>query len=220
MIYLYEKLTDVTVIISVLLAIGIITNFHKLSSTLKIVGIYLIAGASIDIVASALSRKYESNLVFLHLFSLFEIVIISYLFKQLFHVLKSKFNVYHVAVPATIFVIINSCFIQSIHIYNSYSSTLVSTIILGYSIYFFKSILDIEILNLQFKILKWFIICLFFFHSTSLIIMLFGNLFQEMSIEAQSSIWSIRALVIFVTKIIITYWFLRLLIFKNKSDVV
>ena len=219
MIYLYSKLTDATVLTSVLLAILLIINFNRLSKPLKIVGIYLIAGASIDIVASALSKRYESNLVFLHLFTLLEIVIISYLFKVLFISLKSKFNVTYIAIPATAFVIINTCFIQSIDTYNTYSSTLISLIILAFCIQFFVSILGIHKKDYQFVTLKWFVICLFFFHSISLIVMLFGNLFQEMSLDGQAYVWSFRAVVIFATKIILSYWFIKLFYSKNELKI-
>ena len=216
MVSIYESISLASITISAILALLIILKFHKLLPVLKVVGIYIIVSAAIDLLSFSLYLQHENNLRFLHLFTLFEFVIISHLFRLLFKSLSSKLNIYYLAVPGTLFILFNTLFIQSINSYNSYSSILVSTIILGYCIHFFILILDVEIQNLQFRALKWFIICLFVFHSISLIVMLFGNVFHDISTEAQSYIWGFRSFVIFATKIILTICFLQIFFSKNN----
>jgi len=205
--------------ISTLLSILILYYFRILSNLLKVVGIYIIAGAAIEVIATALYYEGENNLKFLHLFTLFEFVILSHLFHQLFVLLKSKIKIYYVAIPVTAFIIINTLFIQDIKGYNSYSSTLTSIILLAYCIHFFILILDIEIKNYQFIILKWFVICLFLYHCISLIIMLFGNMFLDFSQEAQSYIWAFRSIIIFATKAILAFFFVKLFFFNRNLKV-
>ena len=211
MVFSYKIIILLTVSISAILAVLLIFRFPRLNKTLKVVGVYLIVSAAIDIVSTSMFFKQENNLKFLHLFTLFEIVIIGHLFKLVFAQLKSAFNPYYVIIPSTLFVLINTLFIQNIESYNSYSALMTSVVIMTFCIYFFLLILDFETQNQHFITLKWFVTCLFILHSISLIVMLFGNMFHDISVEAQSYVWSFRSIVILSTKIILTYFFIKLL---------
>jgi len=219
MIDLYDFSVNTTVIISILLAILLIYKFNHLSSLLKVVGIYIIVGASIDFVSLALYHVQENNLKFLHLFTLFEFVILSYLFKNLFTLFKSKANILYLVIPATFFIIINAFLIQGIDNLNSYSSILSSLLIIGFCIHFFLLLLDVEVKNIQFLTLKWFIICLFFYHSTSLIVMLFGSLIENIAREVQIVIWLFRSTIILLTKLILSYYFVKLFFFHRNLKI-
>lgn len=216
MIEFYELIGKITVALSTILALILIVNYRKLPYILKVVGIYIIVGAAIDIVATSLYYIQESNLVFLHLFTLFEIVILSHLFHVIFKRLKSKTNVYYIAIPATLLIILNTIFIQNIDMFNSYSSMLTSVIIIGFSIHFYLLSLEFHTPNFQFITLKWFVNCLFIYHSISLIVMLFGSVFHNISQESQSYIWIFRSTIILITKIILISCFLKLFL-NNKN---
>jgi len=218
MVYLYEIIIKTTVALSTVLALLLIFKYHKLNFFLKVVGIYIIVGASIDIVSTALYYEKENNLQFLHLFTLFEFVILSYLFKNLFELLKSKINILYLSIPSTIFIIINAWLIQNIESLNSYSSILSSIIIIGFCIHFFILILDIDIKNFQFITLKWFIICLFLYHSISIIVMLFGGIILSISRDVVTTIWGFRSVVIMATKIVISICFIKLFFFNSNLE--
>ena len=217
MIFLYEIIGSTTVLLSTILSCLLLIKFHKLNDLLKVVGIYIIVGTSIDIVSTALYQLQQSNLKFLHLFTLIEFVLLSYLFNALYAQHNSKFKLLYLAIPVTIFIIVNSIFIQDLNSFNSYSTTLCSAVIIGYCIHYFSLILENQNQNIQFQTTKWFIITVFIIHCISLIVMLFGNFFYEVSQQAQSYIWSFRSLIIFSTKIILLYFFYKLLF--NKSNV-
>ena len=210
MIDLYDFTAIVSIGVSILLSIVLLYKFNYLPILLKVVGIYIIVGASIDVVSTALYHEQENNLKFLHLFTLFEFVIISYLFSKLFSLLNSKVNIQYLAIPATVFIIINAFLIQGINSLNSFSSVLSSILIIGFCIHFFFLILEVEGKSIQYFTIKWFIICLFFYHSTSLIVMLFGGIIQDISRDIQIYIWLFRSVVILVTKIILSYYFIKL----------
>jgi len=216
MLEFFQVISNATVVLSILLALAIILKFNTLSKPLQFVGIYLIVSSSLDLVSTALYSVAKSNLVFFHLFTFFEIVILSILFKLLFKALNSKINIYYIAIPTIFFVILNTLFIQNIREINTYSSILVSTIILGYCIYFFFLILDVKASNYQFTTLKWFVICIFIFHSISLVFMVFENLTTELSKGAQSYIWSFRSVVLLMTKIILIISFSKLFLKSSK----
>lgn len=216
MLEIFEMIADTTIILSVVLALAIILKFSQLSLPLKFVGVYLIVGASIEIVSSAYFSVEQSNLVFLHLFSFFEIVFLTHLFHVLFKILNSTIKIYYIAIPGIIFVILNSIFIQDIYQLNTYSSILTSTYIIGYCIHFFVLILDFKAPNSQFATLKWFIICLFIFHSISLGFMVFGSLLKDLSRQAQSIVWTFRGAVMLVTKVILIASFAQLFLNNSK----
>ena len=216
MVEVFNFISDITILVSTILALIILLKFNHLSSFLKVVGIYIIAGASLDLVSSAVFSVKANNLRFLHLFTLFEFVIISYLFHLLFLALKSKSYVIQIAIPVTLFTLFNSLFLQSINSINTYSSVLCSFIILAFCIYFFRLILDFPESNFQFTTLKWFIVCLFFHHCTSIIVMFFGGLILDISTEMVTYIWSFRSVIILATKLTIAYYFIRLLfLYRN-----
>lgn len=219
MIELFDIISNATVALSALLAVIIILKFNNLSSILKVVGIYIIVSASIDIISTAYFYISESNIVFLHLFTLFEITILSHLFTLLFDSLKSKVNILFISIPAIALVILNTLFVESIYQFNTYSSMLVSAVILGFCIHFFTLIIDFKAPNYQFKILKWFIYTLFIYHSVSLIFMLFSSLLPEISMHSQSYIWIFRSIIIMITKILLIMAF-GSLFQKNRKSIV
>lgn len=216
MVFLYETIIKSTVSISLLLAILIILKYHRLNSLLKVVGIYIIVGASIDLVSTALYFKQQNNLKFLHLFTLFEFVLLSYLFYRLFKIYKSKFNLIYLSGLATAFIVGNTLIIQDIGSLNSYSSVLSSVLIISFCIHYFILILDKEEVDYQHTVLKWAVISLFIYHCTSLIVMFFGGVIFDISSEAVRAIWSFRILIILGTKVMLSYFFVKLLFFKDK----
>ena len=219
MLGFFEVIADATVVLSILLALAIIIKFNYLSTPLKIVGLYLIVNSSLEIVSTAFYSISANNLIFFNLFTFFEIVILTLLFKFLFKVINSSTNIYYIGIPTILFVILNTLFIQDIYQINTYSSALVSIVILGYCIHFFILILDVKAPNYQFTTLKWFVICIFIFHSISLVFMIFDSLLSDLSKDAQSSIWSFRSVVLLITKIILIICFAKLFLKSNKLRV-
>lgn len=216
MLEVFEMIADATVILSVLLALAIVFKFLQLSYSLKLVGIYLIVGASFEIISSAFFSVARNNLIFLHVFTFFEIVFLSHFFHYLFKNLKSKLQIYYVAIPFIIFVIGNTLFVQKINELNSYSSMLTSIFIMGCCIHFFILILDFKSPNIQFATLKLFVICLFIFHSMSLGFMLFGDVFNNLSTESESIVWSFRSIVMLATKVVLLISFGKLFLKNSK----
>lgn len=219
MIELFNGIANFTVLLSTLLAIAILLKFKSLSHPLKIVGIYVIASASIDLVSTALYEIRESNLKFLHLFTLIEIILIGKLFQVLYISLKRRINMYYLLLPIILFIILNSAFIQPLHIYNSYSAALASISIIAMSIYFFYLILDFKAPNYDFIVVKWFIYTIFIYHSVSLIIMFLSNVINTLSKESQSFVWTFRILVILATKVILVLCFTKLFLSQRKLNI-
>ena len=219
MIEFFDTIANITIILSSLLAIVLIVKYSKLNSSLKLVAIYIIGSASIDIVSTAFYEIQESNLLFLHLFTLFEIIVVSKLFQLLYRRLNSTLKIEFIAILVVIFVIFNSIFLQSLTEFNTYSSAVVSFVILGFCIYYFSLILENKIENYQFLVLKWFIYTLFFYHSISLIVMLLGNLINTMDKEFQVYIWTFRIIIILATKVVLIFYFSKLFLKNSKLKV-
>lgn len=219
MLNLFDNIATVTTILSSLLAILLIIKYYTLNSSLKLVAVYLIGSAAIDIVSSAFFEIQESNLKFLHLFALFEIIVISKIFQLSYWNFKSHLKIEFIGIPVALFVILNTIFLQDLTIYNTYSLALVSIVILGYCIYYFFLLLDFNDSNYEFIVLKWFIYTLFFYHSISLIIMFLGNLLKTIDTESQVYIWLFRVFIILASKVILIFYFSKLFLKSSKLSI-
>lgn len=219
MLNLFDNIATVTTILSSLLAILLIIKYYTLNSSLKLVAVYLIGSAAIDIVSSAFFEIQESNLKFLHLFALFEIIVISKIFQLSYWNFKSHLKIEFIGIPVALFVILNTIFLQDLTIYNTYSLALVSIVILGYCIYYFFLLLDFNDSNFEFIVLKWFIYTLFFYHSISLIIMFLGNLLKTIDTESQVYIWLFRVFIILASKVILIFYFSKLFLKSSKLSI-
>ena len=217
MLAFFEVISNSSIILSVILSFLLMIRFSRLSLVLKFIAIYIIVGASFDVVSAAFYEQKENNLLFLHLFTIFEFILLSKFFQSIFRFLNSKFNILYITIFGSIFLVANSLFVQTIDIYNSYSHSIVSAIIIAYCIHFFVLILEYSNSSKEFAIIKWFVICLFFLHSVSLIVILFGNLMMDVSRDLQSYVWTFRGIVILATKIVMTIFFARLLLLNSEK---
>ncbi len=139
-----------------------------------------------------------NNLPLLHIHTLVEFVLFSFVYKEigLFENWKRKFYWLFLTVISAL-IILNSVFIQSIFEYNSFAKTLVQAILIGYAVaYLFK----LEDQNRHSKATNILNTAVLIFYSGSLFIFMFGNILLKN--EYMSLFWDINLILNIVFQIL------------------
>lgn len=200
MIEVFHFFGECIIYFSVIISLFCVVMFSRLDSLFKIFAIYLIASGSIEILSNTVIALKGNNLMFFHFFSLIEIIVLSKFFERIFVQLEKNIPIRLIYVLAVAFVIANTIFLQPLDTYNTNSSTLVSLIIIGFSVTTFYFLLDD--FSKKYKSVKWLVAGLFIYHMTSIIILFAANVMLSFSKESQLNIWFLRAIIIFITKVI------------------
>ena len=203
-------LSNIAIGVATLVAILFIIAFKKLSKSLKLLAIYFIVSAIVDLL-SILPAFSNNNLFISHIFSIFEFVILTILFRYLYKKLGAKIELLYVLIPGIILFILNSIYIQSLTSYASITSAISSGIIVIYCIYYFYLTMDLK----TYVHTKWIIAILFIYHTTLIIVNLFSNKLIEMNFEASQLVWIVRISIILILKILLLYQVI--LIYKEKK---
>lgn len=197
----YYGVANASVLVSVVFAILSILIFPNMKKIFRLFLIFIIIGGSIDLISVIFAEYKMNNLKFIHLYTFLEFGVLSVFFNQLTYSINSKIDLRHIYIPVLILFVLNSCFFQKLEIYNSYSSTLGSIVILGYCIYTFYLMLDYP-MRASLTNLKWLVIGVFVTHSVLLIVMLSSNVILNISSDYRLIIWTIRAFVFLCTKLL------------------
>ncbi len=213
----FYNIANVAVAVSFLLATVALYNFNRFNNILKLVSIYLVASAGIDLVSLMFALNGLPNLIFFHLFTLFEFIVLSVIFNAIFVEYDKKQWVKKLCYPVAALIVVNTAILQDFTSYNSISGTITSVLIIFYSIYYFYLLVDSSSVDEQSKLIKWFIICVFIYHSFTLIILLFSNQMVDISKETQAVVWILRSIVILLSKLVLLSFFLKFIYQSIKS---
>jgi hypothetical protein len=112
-------------------------NYKFLDKPLKIILLFLIGSALINLVALIMAHHGIPNLVIFHLYSIFEFGLISWFYMQLF---KSSWGkiITILIIIFTISSLINLIFVQKSMQFNTYTRSVEAVIIIGYCVLFFN----------------------------------------------------------------------------------
>jgi hypothetical protein len=200
---LYFELSSYAVYLAVLLSVIGIVIYTRLNAVLKAFTLYLIVSGAFELVAYSLSRLQQDNLHWLHLYTLLEIVTLSYFFNCVFIRMKVQYPIKIVTGIVLLFCVLNSIFLQSINSFNSYASTLVSVTIIVYCILTFYHLLDKD--AEEYKKIRWLVSGLLLYQMTSFIVMAFSHISIKLDIEIDMIVWFIRLVIMLITKVIFGY---------------
>ena len=207
MIEIFLAVSDYMMYFSLLLALISLMFCWKFDKVIKYFAVYLIVGGCIEYLAFDFSERFGTNLFLLHIYTILEFILLSAFFKVVFDQLGSKFSTLKITIVIVLLCILNSIFIQPIEGFNSYASTLVGLIIIAYSIYTFYLLLEKNEIN--FRNIKWLVGGILIYQMTSFIVLASANFLQETTEGSDAILWLIRAIVIFITKIVFGYVILK-----------
>ncbi len=207
---LIVRITIIFLIASVIL--GLI-QYKKSTKTIKYMIVYLLGILLIELSAKTISSFGYPNIPLLHLYTLFEFILISLFYYHTFEfrqLRKKHFYIFIIIVSGLI--VANSVFIQSIYEFNTNAKIVVSMIICFYSIIFFQQKL-LSAPNKQLSLINSGILLYF---SGSLLVFAFGGIVESFSENSIYLIWGINAVLSSLYYIIISYALCLNLIRKTK----
>ena len=183
--------------------------WNRLSSPFRILILYLIFTFFIEIGAVVTGIIYRQNLPLLHLYTLGECLLFSLFYRQILDenaLLKRYFN--WVLGSALLLVVLNTCFLQGVFEFNSYSKTLVQLLIILYALDYAFRISSWERSNLvEYKALNLINTAVLIYYCGSLFIFMSGHFETEMG-KAIQILWDINIALnlVFQIMILIALW--------------
>lgn len=155
--------------------------------------IYLLSAS--QIIGNALWYFQINNLPLLHIYPLIELAILAVLYQR---TLRTWYHPYVIPLLTALmigFSVFNSVFIQSIFVFSSNSITLVSGVLIIYSIsYFVKLLRDPPVDFLDRSPMFWINCAILIYFSGSFMIFMYSNYMLPKSKDTQMVIWGIHAI--------------------------
>lgn len=181
------------------------SNTAKWPSRLSPFGFLLLFSFVIEIASRILWFLKSNNLPVLHIYTLGEFILISWFYqKTLPHIKIYQSNNFKLIIFAiSALIILNTFFLQPIHLFNSYSKTLVQIIIIIYSMLFFFNYKEEEgIDDSMHYFYKSFNSGVLIYYCGSLFIFMSSHLFLGNKSNL-TGLWAINALLYLIFQIII-----------------
>ena len=192
----------------VVLAINVILIFlikdidlRQKTQTFKL---FLIVGLIIQIVAKVLWVNSMNNLPLLHIYTLFEFVLLSLFYRGILELApKWERNFNGLILLFSLLIILNTLYLQAPKSFNSYSKTLVQACIMGYAILYLFRILQEPVYSpkRRFNLLNAGILV---YYAGSLFIFMFGGILTTDNF--QIIFWVINSAFYLGFQLLITYW--------------
>jgi hypothetical protein len=197
----------ISIFIGLLVSLLILIDFNKLPQFFRLLALFYIGSASIDLINHSLAIAGLNNLLFVHLFTFIEFCTMTLFFREVSKMHHSGLNFNLLLWPGLVFVILNTLFIQGLDIFSSYSASMVAAMVIVLSVRFLYHTMDSE-QDSQLSLAKKVIPLLLVYYSISLVVLTFSNEMLSISREWQGAVWFIRGMVLLVFRLMIGiyYW--------------
>lgn len=203
MIELFDKFAYLVVFFSAALSFLSIIYYNRINKLYCSFYAYLFVGGVVDLCSLITGEKGHNNLWFFHIFAFFELLLLSLFFEKISKELGHKNKLGWIYIPCLLFIIFNSIYIQPLDKYNSYSATLVSFVLIVFSVVIFRYL--IEYSGAHYGRFKYAVGGILLYHMTSIVILSSANLMMVYDEDSQLAIWVVRAMIILVTKLMFLY---------------
>jgi hypothetical protein len=134
---------DIVVPVSVLIPVGVaVVNRKYISKELKVIWYYLLLDGCANILAAALAELNIRNLPVLHIYTVFEMLLLSYFYLQVLKDKKVKLGIKCLMFIFPVLCIVNFSFFQSINNFNTNTRPIEALIIMACSLAYFAETND------------------------------------------------------------------------------
>lgn len=166
--------------------------FKRIKLPLKIITIFVIGSFLIQLVSFISWELKANNLVWLHIYSVMQFVLLSLFFRAVLTKSwwRTVINVLTVLVSVTL--ILNSIYFEPLVSFNSRGVFISNSVLIVYSIAYFFQLLDSEAKTKNYQVLNSGVVL---FTAESLVIFLFGNYLSEIQLVGQIGLWLTHSLV-------------------------
>lgn len=214
-----ELVHTIIVVLSVTTAIASMFLYRYANKKEKAFIYYIVAIGFFELLAIALVwLSSGNNLPGLHLYTLFQFVLLTLFFNACFQELFDWFKYKWVLVIGTVGIIANSIFIQSIFTYNSYSKSLVELYVIIMSLTLFKLFLSDkthEQVNMQPSVS--FVSAVFLQSSVSIIFYIYSNDIMEMKDSLMDFIMALRIVINYISLFMIMFGVWQIFVRGKKN---
>ena len=185
----------------------ILIDFKKLPVFFRLLALFYIGSASIDLINHSFAVSGLNNLLFVHLFTFIEFCTMTLFFREVSKMHNSRLNFELLIWPGLIFIILNTLFIQGLDMFSSYSASMVAAMVIVLSVRFLYHTMDSEPSH-QLTLSKKVIGLLLVYYSISLVVITFSNEMLSIPREWQNGVWFIRGIVLLLFRVMIGiyYW--------------
>lgn len=203
--------TGIIVPVSILIPIGVAASKRKYADrALKIIWYYLLLDSVVNVLAVVLANHEINNLPVLHVFTIFEFVLMSYFYLSVLKEETAGRIIKYLLILFPVFCILNFLFFQSIYQFNTYARPVEALIIMGCSLAYFGQSNDAETRWLLNPI-NWINTGILLYFSGALFIFSFSNLTVNELSEKYHAInilmWNIHATLLLIMYLLIAFGF-------------
>lgn len=197
----------ISIFIGLLVSLLILIDFRKLPVFFRLLALFYIGSASIDLINHSFAVSGLNSLLFVHLFTFIEFCTMTLFFREVSKMHHSRLNFELLIWPGLILIILNTLFIQGLDMFSSYSASMVAAMVIVLSVRFLYHTMDSETSH-QLSLSKKVIGLLLVYYSISLVVITFSNEMLSIPREWQNGVWFIRGIVLLVFRVMIGiyYW--------------
>ncbi|MEO1435416.1 MAG: hypothetical protein AAFV80_07760, partial [Bacteroidota bacterium] len=186
----------------------IIRHWSKLPLAVKTLGIFLAWNFFIEMASRALQFYEINNLPLLHAYTLGEFILFSLFFYSLEPIKNwNKAGRYIFLTLGSVFILLNSLFLQPITGFNSYAKSFVQIAIISYSLVLFFFLIGKETIHQTShdKPLKWINAGILTYYCGSLFIFMFSDFFYDEGQHLPAIFWFFNSVLNLTFQVIVLY---------------
>lgn len=165
-----------------------VKNYRYHQRDLRALTVFLLLSTLTEIGAIALFANGKNNFPLLHLFTLIEFALLSYIYSEQVQRIIPRKVIFGVAVAFTLFSIANSLFIQSVYAFNTYARGVEFLLILLYALLHMYLLSNREEGALTQMPMFWFTLGVLLYYASSFFVVLMVN----MVLPQQQFVWAIH----------------------------
>lgn len=166
--------------------------FNRIKLPMKFIALFVIGSFIIQIVSFIRWEIKANNLVWLHIYSIMQFVLLSLFYRSVLTSIKWKNLINVITVLVSIILILNSIYFEPLLSFNSRGVFISNSVLIVYSIAYFFQLLDSDAKTKNYQVLNSGVVL---FTAESLVIFLFGNYLSEMEFVSQVGLWLTHSIV-------------------------
>ena len=186
------------------------SRWERLGKTARIILVYLLISAGVNLAADMLVRNRAANLPLLHVYTAVEFIVLVMMYRYLLAGTRAASMVTGLQVGFALACIANAIWLQSMYTFNSYSLSLGAIIIMLLAInYFARLAVEVPVGKVSDLPDFWFNTALFLYFSGSCMLYVFSNFFLQVTQQEFYTVWGLHAIFVMLMYILFSIGFIK-----------
>jgi hypothetical protein len=201
-----------SIVVPVLVILPLLVAIYKyksLTKGAKVIVAYLFLSGLANLISAYLAYGKLNNLPVLHVYTCLEFLSITYFFIRIIESKRIVLLLKCIAGAFSLLCIFNSCFIQSIYTYNTYTRSIEAVLVLFLSLLYILLKNKTSYSSLRKKSYQWFVAGFLLYFSSSLALFILSNFTFSLSKHYNWILWNFHASLLLIMYFMFTYAFLN-----------